>query len=311
MRERAEMKLSQLRYFCEVYRLKNVSKAAETLYVSQPAVSTAIRGLESELQVILFLRVKGHLIPTEEGVRLFALASDVLDQIDQIPEQLRELSHRQSRITVGLPPVSTAFYIPALSEIKREYEASYPQMEVVLTEFPTFESARELLESGKTDLIFSTLDESSFRELERLTLFQTPIMLCVNVAHPLAREKTVDVRQLKDEPLVRTYHSVSAVYRTVQSYFARYGMTPDYKYSFTQNDAARLLLMNNEAVLLARPEMQTLDPSLVFVPFEEPLMIDVGVLWSGKKAVSSEIAAFIERLKQFYGGEKGKKRRCK
>ncbi len=303
------MKLSQLRYFCEVYRLKNVSKAAETLYVSQPAVSTAIRGLENELQVILFLRVKGHLIPTEEGVRLFALASDVLERIDQIPERLRELSHRQSRITVGLPPVSTAFYIPALSEIKREYEASYPQMEVVLTEFPTFESARELLESGKTDLIFSTLDESSFRELERLTLFQTPIMLCVNAAHPLAREKTVDVRRLKDEPLVRTYHSVSAVYRTVQSYFARYGMTPDYKYSFTQNDAARLLLMNNEAILLARPEMQTLDPSLVFVPFEEPLMIDVGVLWSGKKAVSSEIAAFIERLKQFYGGEKGKKRR--
>ena len=243
------MKISQLRYFCEVCKLQNVSKAAEVLYVSQPAISAAIRALESELQVTLFLRSRNRLTLTAEGVALNEMAKEILSRVDSIPEQIRSMTQRRTTISVGLPPLSA-------------------------------------------------LEESSFAEMDKLTLFQTPIMLCVGPNHPLVKEKRVSIHQFYQEPLARTYHSASAMYRVINSYYSKNCYTPNYKYSFTQSKAAELLLLENQAVLLARPEMEYIDSKLVAIPLEEPLMIDIGVLWSSKQPITSEVAAFVERLKQ-------------
>ena len=50
------MKLTQLQYFCEVYRQRNVSRAAEKLNISQPSISAAIKELEGEFGIALFSR---------------------------------------------------------------------------------------------------------------------------------------------------------------------------------------------------------------------------------------------------------------
>ena len=292
------MKISQLRYFCEVCKLQNVSKAAEVLYVSQPAISAAIRALESELQVTLFLRSRNRLTLTAEGVALNEMAKEILSRVDSIPEQIRSMTQRRTTISVGLPPLSSAFYIPKLFKIKQEYEKLHPNVEVEVVEFPSFAAMCDLLDSGKLDLALSALEESSFAEMDKLTLFQTPIMLCVGPNHPLVKEKRVSIHQFYQEPLARTYHSASAMYRVINSYYSKNCYTPNYKYSFTQSKAAELLLLENQAVLLARPEMEYIDSKLVAIPLEEPLMIDIGVLWSSKQPITSEVAAFVERLKQ-------------
>lgn len=49
-----QMKLTQLQYFCEVYRQRNVSRAAEKLNISQPSISAAIKELEGEFGIALF-----------------------------------------------------------------------------------------------------------------------------------------------------------------------------------------------------------------------------------------------------------------
>jgi len=290
------MKLSQLRYFCKVYQLNNISKAAEALYVSQPAISMALRALEQELEVTLFLRNHNRLAPTQEGIRFYDLACDLLERADDIPRQMQKLSSNQIIITVGVPPVSSAFYIPKLSKIKRDYEKRHPNVTVELKEFPLFEGVPALLEEGKLSFAFSTLDENSFQHLEKVKLFQTPIMLCVSPDHPLAKEKSVHIRQFENEPLARTYHSASAVYRAINSYFEKYDVVPYYKYFFTQPKAVEALLLEKQAVMLERPEMQEMGSNLIFVPLEDPLMIDIGVLWSKKHPLSSEVANFIDRL---------------
>ena len=61
------MKYAQLEYFCAVSRYHSITQAAQKLYVTQPAISTAIRELEKEFSVSLFVRSKNHVTLTREG----------------------------------------------------------------------------------------------------------------------------------------------------------------------------------------------------------------------------------------------------
>ena len=292
------MKISQLRYFCKVYQMRNISKAAEALYVSQPAISTSIRMLEQELQVMLFFRNHNRLTPTNEGIYFYELAINLLKQVDNVPLQMRHLASHELTITIGLPPISSAFYLRKLPMIKKAYEKEHPNVTIELKEFHSFDSVPLLLENGGLSLAFSTLDECSFQGLEKITLFQTPIMLCVSPDHPLAGEKSVNIRQFQNEQIVRIYHSMSAIYRIIDDYFARYNAIPNYKFFFTQPEAVKSILIENKAVMLDRPEMLTIDNNLVFIPLEDPLSVDVGVIWNGKQPIGDKVANFIELLRQ-------------
>lgn len=74
------MELTQLKYFVKVAQTGSFTKAAEELYISQPAVSKAVRNLEDELGVPLFGRVKNSLIINEYGTDVLRCAQDILSR---------------------------------------------------------------------------------------------------------------------------------------------------------------------------------------------------------------------------------------
>ena len=61
------MKITQLEYFCATCRHHSITQAARELYVTQPAISSAIRELEKEFSINLFVRSKNHVTLTKEG----------------------------------------------------------------------------------------------------------------------------------------------------------------------------------------------------------------------------------------------------
>ncbi|OYS86440.1 hypothetical protein CBG24_07325 [Limosilactobacillus reuteri] len=67
MKEVTKMNLSQLKYFTEVVKTMNMTKAATKLHVAQPSISRSIRELENELGVSLFIRQGKKLILTAQG----------------------------------------------------------------------------------------------------------------------------------------------------------------------------------------------------------------------------------------------------
>lgn len=74
------MKIVQLQYFCAVTRLHSITKAAAELYVTQPAISSAIKELEKEFSINLFNRTKNHLTLTKEGELFYQKAVVLLEQ---------------------------------------------------------------------------------------------------------------------------------------------------------------------------------------------------------------------------------------
>jgi DNA-binding transcriptional LysR family regulator len=104
------MELHQIRAFVTVARLGNVTKAAEVLCLTQPAVTAQIKGLESSLGVALFDRGGGRMSLTRAGEMLQAQASVVLSAAGELKGAARSMQGELSgRIEVGLPGETTDF----------------------------------------------------------------------------------------------------------------------------------------------------------------------------------------------------------
>lgn len=96
------MKLHQLRYFQEVCRQHSITKAAEELHISQPAVSAAIRELEEEFGLRLFKRSHKKLILTTEGSYFSLEVEELLQKAKQIADDMTRLQKKNNSIT-GIP----------------------------------------------------------------------------------------------------------------------------------------------------------------------------------------------------------------
>ena len=77
------MKITQLEYFCATCRHHSITQAARELYVTQPAISSAIRELEKEFSINLFVRSKNHVTLTKEGELFYQKAQDMLRYIKE------------------------------------------------------------------------------------------------------------------------------------------------------------------------------------------------------------------------------------
>lgn len=125
------MELHQIRAFVTVARVGNVTKAAEVLYVTQPAVTAQIKGLESSLGVALFDRGGGRMSLTRAGEKLLAQACLVLNAAGELKGAARSMQGELSgRIEVGLPGETTEF-------LRTGTLASAVQCDLPLVEFHT------------------------------------------------------------------------------------------------------------------------------------------------------------------------------
>lgn len=114
------MKIVQLEYFCAATRLHSITQAAAELYVTQPAISTAIKELEKEFSISLFTRTKNHLSLTKEGEVFYQKAQKLLAEYNNTMEQFHDLGKDIPTLRIGIPPLlSTIFFPDMMIEFKK------------------------------------------------------------------------------------------------------------------------------------------------------------------------------------------------
>ena len=117
------MDMKQLQSFAAVVEERSFTKAAERLYISQPAISTHIRLLEEELRSCLIIRSKRGVEITPRGQELYACARDILSLRDSL---LRRWTEEQSHIIqLGASTIPSAYILP---EILPEYGRIHPEV---------------------------------------------------------------------------------------------------------------------------------------------------------------------------------------
>ena len=118
------MTLRHLRIFVEVCRTGSITKAAESLHLSQPAVSLAIRQLEDYYGILLFDRISKKLYLTESGNKMLSYASHIIESFDDMETQLKNWDSAGT-LRIG-SSISTGTQM--LPQLVRRFNLRFPQI---------------------------------------------------------------------------------------------------------------------------------------------------------------------------------------
>ena len=192
-------RLKPLRAFCQTVRLGSVSRAAEALFISQPAVTLQLQALEREFGVVLFERSGRRLVPSREGQVLYEMAQPLVENLDGLAERFRDkisgLDAGELRIAANS---TTILYL--LPKVVAAFRQLHPQVRLSLHNAITADGT-DLLRSDAADLIVgSLLDVPSDLSYETVQRFEQ--MLITPLGHPLSSVSQLELAQIAEHPLI-------------------------------------------------------------------------------------------------------------
>ncbi|MDO5610222.1 MAG: LysR family transcriptional regulator [Pseudomonadota bacterium] len=210
-------RLKPLRAFCQVARLGSISRAAETLFLSQPAVSLQIQALEREYGARLFDRSGRRLTLSREGEILYEMARPLVEGLDGLEAAFREklagLDAGELHVAAGS---STILYL--LPKIVAAFRQAHPEVKLSLHNV-TGAGGLELLRSDKIDLAFgSMLDVPS--DLDYAPVHEFEPMLIMPPDHPLAAKRDIELADLSPYGLILPPQRLTT-YRLIDLVFQR------------------------------------------------------------------------------------------
>ncbi|MFD7072947.1 LysR substrate-binding domain-containing protein [Nocardioides sp. NPDC057577] len=217
------MELRHLRYFAAVAETCHFGQAAAQLHIAQPALSQAIRQLESELDVTLFTRTTRQVSLTPAGEFLRTEAARVLAAVDDSIRGVRRIgAGRHGLVRLGLTGTASFSHLPGIARVvKREL----PEVALEIHADLLTPAQCERLQSGALDL--GVLRPPATGEgLTLRTLEVEPLALAIPVDHRLAVEPVVALADLRTEPFIAYSARDSAVNEAVLRSCREAGFVP-------------------------------------------------------------------------------------
>ncbi len=192
------MELRQLRYLLAVAEEGSITRAAQRVYVTQPALSQQLQLLERELGTALLDRSGRRVRLTPAGEILVRSAREVIRQLEEARTAIRELMGlERGELTLGVVQTVNMYLMPLA--LSRFWEC-YPKVRLHVEELAADDIEARLLE-GTLDIGISFLPPR-LEGLESHPLFSEELVLLLRRQHPLASRRSIRVAELQEVPLV-------------------------------------------------------------------------------------------------------------
>ncbi|QSE99141.1 LysR family transcriptional regulator [Fulvivirga lutea] len=192
------MEIRHLKLVVEVSKQGSLTKASETLFVSQSALSHQLKELESELGIVIFNRVNNRLELTNSGEVFRQYAQKIIQQLTELENAVKHGSEgRLIKIRFTQEAYTSYQWI---TEILKEVNKLYPSAEVnLITESP--KKPLKLLRDGKTDfalMVFEPFDSM----YDSVPLFKDELVLIINRNNPIATADWIDTNLINTQTVI-------------------------------------------------------------------------------------------------------------
>lgn len=246
------MDIKQLSYFVQIAADESFSAAARKLFVSQPALSKAMKSLEQELSIKLFYSADRKTKLTEAGERFYKKAQKLLeDYRDLIETAAENIGGERGHITLGLPPIVGSCL---LTNLVARFYSQYPQIEFTLVE-KGVNALQEDVMAGAIDMACVILPLYS-NQFDEQPLTSDKNVLLVSESHPLADCTSVDFSELANETFV-LFNEEFTLYRQILTACRESGFEPNIAVTSSQWDFLTELVRENQGIsILPRPILQ-------------------------------------------------------
>ena len=299
--------LQYLNYFVKVCQTRSMNKAAEELFISQPALSLAMKNLENELKITLFFRSNKGIELTEEGERLLKHARLVIDQCALI-ESMSEKEEEKVLSVSGFPCL-----IPAEVMLEYKREDGYGSSCI------DFQECRvgEILENVRDSIseigviqynnhqVTALKRKIKNMNLEMVDICTVPWAVVVGKNSPLYDRESVDMEELRNYRLIRSKDDYF-------SYITSEIRVNDMRMDDLEYDRIgsgmmiSALLENTDMFLFAarQKHFMNITSKIHIIPLKEtPVEIHIGWIKKQKAPLSKEASFFISLLEKEFNNE--------
>ena len=270
-------------------RLKNITRAAERLRVSQPNITVAIKKLEAELGIQLFDRSQKQLSLTPEGAVFLTRIELALRNIQDAVLEVNDYKQLQKgTIKIGIPPMMGAYLFP---KIFSSFQRRYSHLDVYLHEEGSV-AIREQLERDELDFGIIIIPDSS-SNLQLLPMARSQIVCCVPEDSDLAARKAVTLQDIEERSLIMLKEG-SFLRQTMLQKMKAADVTPNIVLESNQVVTILGLVASGvgNAFLLDMIARDT--PGVRAIPLATPIYVDVGLAWKRDRYISRAAQSFIE-----------------
>lgn len=222
------MNYTYLNIFYTVAKLQNISKAAEALGVTQPAVSRIISNIEKEYHTKLFFRSKTGVSLTRDGYNLFEMVKGPLIELEKISNNI-DTNKTLEKITIHIGATSTALYCYLFKHLENDIKKLFPNVNFRIYS----DSSTRLLDmvnKGSIDFAFITTPYKADDDLEIYNIAKLNDILIAPISYKEKIKDKVSIKELYNYPFILL--SKEMQFREyIDSFLNKYGIniTPIYE----------------------------------------------------------------------------------
>lgn len=286
--------LRQLQVFEKVVSHLNYSRAAEELYLSQPAVSMQIRQLEENIGLPLFEQMGKKIFLTDAGRELFRYSRNIAQQLAEMEAVFDDMKGlRQGRLTLSVVNTANYFTPRLLAKFCRQH----PNINVIL-QVANRDAVLKQLADNNTDLAIMGQPPEGL-DIEAEPFMDNPLVVIAAPDHPLARIKRVRLAQLAQETFL-SREKGSGTRSAMERFFSEHHIQPRIGMEMETNEAIKQAVqagLGLGILSLHSVELELETGRLVMLNVEHfPLLRHWFIVHRSGKRLSGAVSAFKKFL---------------
>lgn len=294
------MRIQQLHYIVKIVETGSMNEAAKQLFITQPSLSNAIRDLEREMGIKIFIRNPKGITLTKDGVEFLSYARQILEQTALLEERYK--SKDTNRELFSVSSQHYAFVVNAFVSLLKGADMS--RYELFLRETRTYEIIDDVknfrseigvlfLNSYNRDVLTKMFDDN---RLTYTSLFQAHPHIFVSQDNPLANRDIVTMKDLEDFPYLSYDQGIHNSFYFSEEIFSQI----PHKKSIVVSDRATLfnLLIGLDGYTIATGILNSNlnGDNIVSIPLDVEDMIDIVYIRHEKANLSKMGERFIDYL---------------
>lgn len=282
----------QIEAFRAVVTMGSMSKAAELLGVSQPAVSRLVGDFQEAVGFKLFKRLRNGAEPTKDARHLFEQVEKIFVGLEELETEVAAIKSLQvGRLTVA---VTSSYFSGFMPGLIAGFKAKHPEINISLKTL-SHEQVVDWVVSGAADIGFTTQANGN-TALNTEPLLKRPIACVMPKSHPLAAKDKLKLQDLRDEDFI-SFPRGAPLRFEIDMLFDRHGVDRNITVDATSHDAVCSLVAAGLGIAMVNPFSTNVRDAdkLVFRQVSPSIQLELDLIWneSSASAANGKFREFV------------------
>ena len=295
LKENEDMTLVQLKYFCAACRCHSLTGAANEMFVTQPAVSLAIKELETEFGIVLFNRQNNKLELTDDGELFYEKAIYILQYCSEMQYEMNNHSLHNRTLRLGIPPVLSSIFFPGMLDA---YQNKFPNSKATLEEYGSVRACDMILRDH-LDIALVNMEMYNIDKMDSCVLLHDKLVFCVAENHCLAHKDVITAKDIDQKDII-LFNKDSVLNALLKARFEAQNVRPNIIMQGSQ--LYTIINFIREGTCGCFLYESTMAGLLKYkaIPFEPSVCSDIGLVWKKGRYVTSQMHEFIRFAQDYW-----------